>query len=155
MFSIPLATAVMIGWPEIFIMLIMGFYLSNIRKLNIYKLLFIAFIQAIITYQVRKLTGIFGIHTIAHMITLTLLVYFILNISFYKAAIPVLMGTVLEGMIQSSMLPYISNFYKIDVCNLAQKPKDITLCFMPIFIVSFLFILLIKKFNLSLWDVEK
>ncbi|TCO70400.1 hypothetical protein [Marinisporobacter balticus] len=155
MFTIPLVTAVVVGWPEVFIILLMGCYLSNIRKLNIYKITLIACIQAIITYETRKFSLVFGIHTLIHMVTLSLLVYFILNISFHKAVISVLIGTVLEGMVQSIMLPCIFNFYSIDASSLAQNSKYVPLCFIPIFIVSCLFILVIKKFNILIWDVEK
>jgi hypothetical protein len=155
MFSIPFYTALIVGFPEVCLMLLMGFYLSNIRKLNISKIAFIACIQATITYEVRKFSLVFGIHTIIHIITLSLLVYFILNINFYKAVLSVLIGTVLQGIIQSIMLPSILSLYGINPLNLVQNPKYVTLCFIPIFIVSCLLILIMKKFNISIWDIEK
>ena len=155
MFSISFANTLMVGWAETFMIMMGGFYLSNVQKVRMWKIIVIAFFQGLINYGVRKCPLVFELYTMVYIVTLSLLVYFILHRSFYKATIPILIGMVFAGMIEKMVLPDVLDGHNMHVSHLVQDPKCAVLCFIPIFIVSSICILIIKKKNITLWDVEK
>lgn len=154
MFPITISTALLVGWPEAFIMLFMGFRLSNIKNQNISKMVLISGIQAIITYFVRKFFSPIGIHTLIHIFTLSLMVQIVLSIKFYKAVISVLIGTIFEGTIQILLLPQIMSALHIGTLEFSNNPNYIFICFIPVLLVSLICIRIIKNFNILIWDVE-
>ncbi len=146
--------AIFASFPEVIVMLLFGFSLSNFRNVNISKLLIVAFIQTIVAFLVRFFNVYLGVHTIVQIISLYILVVVIFKIKYYKAIIPVLIGMLSQGLIQNITLPLIVNVWQIDITNLYYNPKNLVLAAFHIFIISLILLIIIKRKRFFLCDIN-
>lgn len=145
--------SIFVSFPETLIVLLIGLSLT---KMNIsYKrLLAISALQAAIALMLMKLRIGSGYTTITQIASLYFLVILILNIQFYKAVIPVLIGAFSQGALQSIVLPLLNMFFKIEITALQQDYKRAIICFSPVFIISVIILLLIRINKFFIIDIE-
>lgn len=148
-----LAVAIFASFPEVILMLLIGFNLCNIRNIKTSKLLIVASIQAIVALLVRMSNIYFGVHTIVLTISLYILVVIFFKIKYYKAIIPVLIGTLSQGLMQSITLPMIEYIFRIDLSNIYYSTKSLIVCFIPSGVLSLILLMIIRKNDLSLFDI--
>lgn len=146
--------AVFASFPEALLALLMGFNLSNIRNIKISKFLVIAGIQSIIALFVRMFNVYFGFHTIIQVVSLYLLVLIFTKIKYYKAIIPVLIGLLSIGIIQSIIFPISGKFLDFETINLYYISRKLILATIPVFLVSFVLLIFIMKKKFFLCDIN-
>lgn len=146
--------AVFASFPEALFILLLGFNLSNIRDIKISKLLIIAAIQSLVALFIRLFNIYFGFHTIIQIISLYLLVLLFFKIKYYKAIIPVLIGMLSQGVIQSIMLPIIGIAWEMEITNLYYSSRNLILSSIPINLVSFILLIVIIRKNMFLCDIN-
>lgn len=146
--------AVFASFPEALLILLLGFNLSNFKNYSMSKLLIVAFIQSIIALFIRVLSINFGVHTIIQITSLYVLVLAFFKIKYYKAIISVLIGAFSQGVIQSIVIPifiYLSGWELNSFYNSFDKT---ILSSIPIFIISGILLIVIRKKNIFLCDIN-
>jgi len=142
------------SFPQALLILLIGFNLSNIRNIDKSKLFAVAAIQAIAAMLVRMLNVYFGVHTIVQIISLYILVIIFFRIKYYKAIIPVLIGVLLEGVIESVIVPMINIVLGIEFINIYYDTKNLVLYYAPVFIASLILLIIIRRNRLFLCDIN-
>ncbi len=136
--------ALLISFPEATLVFLLGFSLCDI-KISYEKLLAMALIQSIVAFLVKILNIHLGIHTIIQIISMYTLAIIFLKIKYYKAVIPVLIGTFIQGIIQITVLSIISLIWNIDVTRLSTDLQSAFIVFIPVFLVSITILGIIEK----------
>lgn len=145
--------AIFVSFPEVLLMLLLGFSLSAI-KFSLKQILIISFIQTIIAFAIEFLNISFGIHTVIQLVSLWFLVTVILKMKLYKSIIPVLIGFFIQGIIQGIYLPIISNLAKLDFIKIGMDFKYTLVISLPIYVISITILLIIIRKNFTLCSVE-
>ncbi|SHJ97108.1 hypothetical protein [Paramaledivibacter caminithermalis] len=146
--------AAFVSFPDAVFILLLGFNLSNIRDIKLSRFLVIGGIQSVVALFVRMVNIYFGFHTIMQAISLYLLVMIFLKIKYYKAIIPVLIGILSQGIIQSTILPTIGVIFEFKMTDLYYSSMKLILANIPIFLVSLILLIAIKRKNLFLCDIN-
>ncbi|SNT22031.1 hypothetical protein SAMN05446037_105511 [Anaerovirgula multivorans] len=142
-----------ISFPESVLILLLGFHLTNIRNANLYKILIISAIQAIISLFLLIFMIGAEYATILQIASLYVLVLIFFQFQYYKAIIPVLIGSFIQGILQSIIFPFLSSFLKIEIMTLQNDFKSGIICFFPVLLISVLLFLFIRKKNYYVWDI--
>jgi len=145
-------TAILISFPESIIVFLLGFNLCNV-KTSYTRLLGMALIQSIVAFVVKVFNIHLGIHTIIQIVSMYVLVIVFLKMEYYKAIIPVLVGSFMQGIIQITMISIISLILSIDPTNLNIDFKNAFLVFIPISLVSIIILKVIKKLHFVLCEI--
>lgn len=146
--------AILVSFPEALLILLTGFNLCNVRRVKISKLIIIAAIQAVVALIVRVLNIYPGIHTIVQIISLYTLVIIFLKIKYYKAIILVLIGMLVQASLQSIIFIMIYLLGGIEVNKVYYTPRAAVMYVIPVFIVSLILIISIKRKNFFLCDIN-
>lgn len=146
--------SVLISFPETMVMLLLGFYLSNIKTINISRFVIVSLIQTLIAFFVMISDINLVIHTLIQIVSLYLLVLIVFDIKAYKYIVPVLIGSFLQGLMQSIVLPIIGPIWGIQIGLLYNNIQNAILCFIPILIISVLVLIVVKKNNFYLYDIN-
>ncbi len=149
-----LYVTVLVSFPEAFFMLLIGFNLSNYRDIKISKFVIIAAIQAMVALAVRVLGIYLGIHTLIQLISLYILVILFLKIKFYKAIIPTLIGMLAQSIIQSMVFTIVAVLGAIQLDQIYYMPRSAVLLAIPVFILSTMLLIFIKRKNFFLFDIN-
>lgn len=142
------------SFPEALLMLLIGLNLSNVRDTKKSKFIIVAAIQAIVALMVRVLNIYLGIHTLIQIISLYILVIVFFKIKFYKAIIPVLIGMLVQVMLQSVIFTSINIVGGVELSKIYYTPKSAVLYSIPVFVVSLVFFIVIKRKNFCLFDIN-
>ncbi|RKD25288.1 hypothetical protein SAMN02745883_01530 [Caminicella sporogenes DSM 14501] len=145
---------ILVSFPETLLILLLGLNLSNIIHINNLTVFIIAFIQSIIALLTRILNIDLGIHTIIQIISLYLLIVLFLKLKYYKAIIPVLIGSLLQGIMQSISLPIISCILGVELVDLYNNPRNIVILFIPILIISSILLVIVRKRHIVFCDIS-
>ncbi|SKC40290.1 hypothetical protein [Maledivibacter halophilus] len=146
--------AVFASFPEAALALLMGFNLSNVRDIKLWKILIVAGIQSGIALFVRMTNVYFGLHSIVQIITLYLLVIIFFKIKYYKAIIPVAISYISQVALQNIIIPIISIAFRIDIANLYYNSKKLILVSIPVSLIYLIFLMIIIRKNLYLCDIN-
>ncbi len=146
--------AILVSFPEALLMILIGLNLSNVRNAKITKFIIVAAIQAVVALMVRVLNIYLGIHTLIQIISLYFLVIVFFKVKFYKAIIPVLIGMLVQIMLQSVIFTSISVVRGIELSKIYYTPKSAVLYSIPVFVVSLIFFVFIKRKNFCLFDIN-
>ncbi|WP_432408342.1 hypothetical protein [Wukongibacter sp. M2B1] len=145
--------AIFASFPESLLVLLIGFSLCNIRNVDPLKLLLVAAIQTVLSLLIRMSNIYFGIHTIILMVSLYILVVILFKVKYYKAVIPVLIGMLSQGLLQSITLPVISAIFDIDLTYVYYSTESLIFCSIPISALSLVLLMIIRKNRFSLFDI--
>lgn len=140
--------------PEIILILVLGFKLCNL-KIEIKKIFLIACIQVCIVFVVKFANLGFGIFNILQIIILWLLVSIITNNKLYKASVPVLLGFVVDAIIQFTIVTVLNVFWEMDIAKLGIIFFPTLISGLNIFLIEILLVLIIKKTNFIFCDLRE
>lgn len=146
--------AVFTSFPEALLILLLGFNLSNYKNYSMSKVLIVALIQSTIALCIKLLNVHMGVHTIIQIVSLYLLVLTFFNIEFYKAIIPVLIGSLTQGVVQSIVILVINTLYHPQLINLYNNSQEVILFFVPVLIISLLLLNIIRRKKIFLCDIS-
>lgn len=119
LYPLPWYIIMLVTIPETIFLLNIGFRLYNL-KIVFFKLFSISVIQAFLTFFVRHLPVMFGIHTLILMGLLTCTASRVTKTHFGHVFVAVLSGTFIVGMLQSLLLPLLLTYFSVDVVDLAE-----------------------------------
>lgn len=145
--------ATFLSFPEAILMLMLGLSLCDIKVLK-RKVVLIALIQGCIAFIVQLLKIPFGVHSITQMLTFWILVTFILNIKWYKAIVPVLIGYFIDSVIQEILISVVTAMVELDFTRLGTEFKYTFIYGSSVLIVSVTVLLIIRKFNFTFCDLS-
>ncbi|MBA1335361.1 MAG: hypothetical protein HPY66_0983 [Firmicutes bacterium] len=114
LYPIPWYVALLETVPETFLVIKLGFKLFG-TDVDTKKALLISLMNGIFTYFVRKMPLVFGLHTIAIILFLTLLVKALLKHSTGYCFASVAAGGMILGVLQSTVLFFV--FGNIQHCR--------------------------------------
>lgn len=130
MFPIPWFVAVLVGIPQFFLIIVLGFSLFNLRiKYN--TALLVACLTAIACYFVRLYNTIDGLHTLLVTLLIMVLCIIITKIKTYKVITAILAGSVIVGGLEYS---YLSLFFLVTsttISDFAEYPWLSVVSFVP------------------------
>lgn len=149
-----LYVAILISFPEALLVLLTGFNLCNVRRVKISKIIIIAAIQAVVALIVRVLNIYLGIHTLVQIISLYTLVIIFFKIKYYKAIILVFIGVLVQASLQGIIFIMIYLLGGIEISKLYYTPRTAVMYVIPVFIVSLILIIYIKRKNFFLCDIN-
>lgn len=144
----------LVSFSEALLTLLIGLNLSNIRDTKTSKLIIIASIQAIIALTVRVTNIYLGIHTLIQILSLYILIIAFLKIKFYKAIIPVLIGVLVQGILQGIVLTMIDIAGGVELSKIYHIPRIVVLYSIPVFIVDMILLIFIKRKGFFLCDIR-
>lgn len=146
--------AMFTSFPEMAMIILLGFQLTNTRYPPISRILLISIVQALIAFFIMTLNLNAAFRFITQISSMIILVAIILNVKYFKAPVIVLVGAFLQGMIQSITLPILSRVWGIQVNNLTSNFQDAIICFVPVFVISIIIFILSAKKQLYLLDIN-
>ncbi len=113
MISISWYLTLTVGIPESLLMVLVGFQLYNL-KVKIEHAVVIASVSAIISYYVRQLPVVFGVHSLIGIVVLISLCWLFTRLPLYKVIWSVLTGFAVLAVTQSILIPLILWLTSID-----------------------------------------
>lgn len=146
--------AMFTSFPEMIMIILIGFQLTNIKYPSIPQILFVSFLQALIALFIMILNLNAAFRFIIQISSMIILVNIILNIKYFRAAIVVLAGAFLQGMIQSIILPMLDKIWGIQINSLTSNFENAIMCFVPVFIISIIILIIFKKKQFYLLDIN-
>ncbi len=154
MYSVPWYAIVLIAVPQTILIIKIGFGLFNLQ-VNTRQCLLVTLIVSVVTYFLRKLPLMFGIHTIILIILLTILLVILQRIDFWRSLVAVLLGVMILGVIENSYLPLLLQFTSRTVVDLAEQPWFNIAAFLPGFLIGLLLYAFIRHRNFVLFDLKR
>lgn len=144
---------VFLSFPEFVLDLMIGLSLCNI-KVSLKKILLVAFIQAFVAFFVWKIHIPFGLHNIIQILICWIIVIIILEIKFYKAIVPVLIGYFLDNIIQGIFVSSVGLIIDLDFSRLGVEFGYTLIYSLCIFIILSIILLIVKKTNFHFCDLS-
>ncbi len=144
--------SIFLSFPEAILVILLGLSLCNI-KVKMKKVLMIAAIQAVGALLVRYANLGFGIHTLVQLGLFCLLLSVIMKIKLYKAVVPVLIGTFIEGILAFTIVSGIGAIYEVDFSLLNVKFIPTLVYGIPVKIIELILVLVIRKNNFTLCNI--
>ncbi|MDD2509521.1 MAG: GHKL domain-containing protein [Syntrophomonas sp.] len=154
MFSVPWYAIVLISVPQSILILKIGFGLFNLQ-VNARQCFLLSGIMAVVTYFLRKLPLLFGIHTIILVLLLTILVVVLQRIDFWRSLAAVLLGVMIFGVIENAYLPLLLQITSKTVLDLAEQPWFNIAAFLPELLLGLLLYAFIRQAKFILFDLKK
>lgn len=139
--------------PEAIVVFLMGFRLCNIQVSGS-KLLSMTFFQCIVAFAVKVLNIHLGLHTMIQIVSMYLLVILFSKIESCSAAIPVMIGAFVQGIIQIVAITIISSIWKIDPTKLNSDFQSAFFVFIPVLIASIILLEVIKRSHFVLCEIQ-
>jgi len=143
----------LITFPETFLIVLLGLSMSKNKNISIVLVLCISFIQSIFVGTLLMLELSSEINTILQIFLICILTTLILNIPMHKAVVPVLMGCLIVGGLQSVIFPILSNVLNIDILQLKENIFYSIKFYYPVFIITILLFIILKKKQYHLYDI--
>jgi len=134
--------------PEAALIISLGFILIGIRP-SLRKIILVSIIQGIATYYIRKNVG-FGIHTVLQYITMCILVWLIIKIPLHLSLLGVLIGVVINNLIDGTMIIIIPKLIGLSLVEIMSRSWVRVGLFIPQFSILSILIYLCLKYNFTL-----
>jgi hypothetical protein len=154
MFSIPSHSNILFAVTEVLIIMLLGFFFTNIYKIEWLKLLCLSFLQGIIAVFITDFFMPFGISTFILIPTLIALVRIFLKIPVPKASVIVLLGTFLDGIIQGIVLSLLLLFH-VDMLQFHHDFKMISIAFFSFTLLAVLLLMISKRKSLFILNLQE
>lgn len=142
-----------LSFPQAILILEMGFGLCGITLCK-HQILIISFFQSIVAFIVKLLNIPFGWHTIVQVMMTWLLVLTFLCIKAYQAAVPVLIGVFIDGIMQAMFFPVVNLFHTLHFQRLGNDFIYTFKWMLPLFMAYILIVLIIKRKKLVIFDIK-
>lgn len=153
LYSIPWYVVLFQSIPEMFLTLILGFKLFNL-DVDIRKFFLISCIVSIIVYFTRKNATIYGIHTAIFILSSLILIKMILQIKFTYSFICISTSSLINGLLQSLIVPILFAIFKSDTESLMQNPWLNVVYFVPCGILMVELYVYIDKKKIYIFDLK-
>lgn len=152
-YPIPWYVALLETVPETYFVIILGFKLF---KLNIStkNALAISFANALLSYILRSIPLIFGIHTLIIILFLSWLCAWVLKVKIIYSMVSVLTGSLILGVMQNIFVLYVISYTPYRIQDFAVIPWLNILCFVPIGLLMYVVYLLVDRFNFIIFDLN-
>ncbi|NLD50377.1 MAG: hypothetical protein GX660_24825, partial [Clostridiaceae bacterium] len=137
---------------ETFLILKLGFKLFNL-EIDTDQALLLSSTTAFLSIFIRKLPLIFGYHSLIMMLTLALLTKAILRIRLWHSIVSVLVGVLILGVLESSLLTFLQSFTSTDAESLIINPWLNVVYALPLLLVMYTLYWLVKRYNLVIFDL--
>ncbi|WP_051534229.1 hypothetical protein [Desulfitibacter alkalitolerans] len=147
----PLVAVFFISIPEEIMLTALGLLLFGIKP-PLKKLIFIGVIQAIISYLVRMLPIVFGVHTLLQGLLFTVVIWLILKIPFRVALAAMLVSISIYTVIDATIVPILLETTGISLETILASAKLRILFFLPQGAAMLLIVLLVYYFDFKLID---
>lgn len=151
MFSIPWYAAIFISIPETFLIVGIGFALFNIN-ISLKKSVVASVIIGMISFFLRRTPIYPGLNIFILILLLTVIMTFLSKIKLWYSFISVILGAMIIGVIENSVMPVVLMSISKTVNDLALNPWLNIKVFQPTLLLSILLFFLIKKLNFMLYD---
>jgi hypothetical protein len=142
----------LVSLPETFLILKLGFKLFNL-EIDTDQALLLSSTTAFLSIFIRKLPLIFGYHSLIMMLTLALLTKAILRIRLWHSIVSVLVGVLILGVLESSLLTFLQSFTSTDAESLIINPWLNVVYALPLLLVMYTLYWLVKRYNLVIFDL--
>lgn len=152
MFSLPWYAAIFISIPETFLIIGIGFALFNI-SISLKDSVVAAVIVGMISCFLRRLPIYPGLNVFILILLLTVTISFLSKIKLSYGSISVILGAMIIGVIENSVMPIILLLISKTVNDLALNPWLNIGVFQPTLLLAILLFFLIKKLNFVLYDL--
>ncbi|WP_031514750.1 hypothetical protein [Desulfofalx alkaliphila] len=153
MYAIPWYVVLFQSIPEAILVILLGFKLYNLN-ISIKHIIIISSISCMFGFFIRMLPIPFGIHTFSFVLISAVLVSSITNIKFWHSLICIMTGVIIEGVLQSLMLPVILGIINVSFNELSLYPALIILAFIPLCIVMLGIYMLVNKCGFVIYDLS-
>lgn len=151
MFPIPWFVAALVGIPQSFLIIVLGFSLFNLR-IKFEHALVVACLASMGCYLVRLLNTVNGLHTLIVTLFLIVLCVVLTQISTYKVTTAILAGVTVAGGIEYSYLPLIYTLTSTTLHDLAQHPWWSVGFFIPEGLILLILYWQVRKHNFYILD---
>jgi len=140
--------------PEAFLVVILGFALFSypIRHADA---LIISVMSGIITFFVRQLSIVFGLHTLIALVILIFLCSWIAKINPWKGAVSIIAGIAVLGVLQSITLPICFRLTSTTLDDILINPWLNVLFFLPDAIIMLAIYLVIRKRHFNILNLNQ
>lgn len=152
MFPIPWYAILLISIPQTILVVKIGFELFGI-KIGFKTAILVALITGIITYFLRQSHILPGVHTLALILTVTLLVSILARINIGYSLVASLLGFMILGVIEGLWLPFFLSLTSHTIESLVLYPWLNIIGFQPITVIAILIYLMIIKNNLVIFTL--
>lgn len=149
---LPWYIVLLVSLPETFLILKLGFKLFNL-EIDTDQALLLSSTTAFLSIFIRKLPLIFGYHSLIMMLTLALLTKAILRIRLWHSIVSVLVGVLILGVLESSLLTFLQSFTSTDAESLIINPWLNVVYALPLLLVMYTLYWLVKRYNLVIFDL--
>jgi hypothetical protein len=151
MHAIPWYIALLISVPQTILIIEFGFRLFNIQ-LKTRDILFLSFVIAVFCYFLRELPIPYVVNTLILIALLSLCSAFICRINLRYCFIPVVLGLMIYGVLESLLLPLMLKVLRLSFNELIVDPWFNLIAFVPILIIAVLLLWYIIKKDFVLYD---
>lgn len=151
LFPIPWFVAVLVGIPQAYFIIILGFSLFNLR-IKPEHAFTVACLTSAICYLVRLSNKVIGLHTLILILTLIVLCIIITRLNAYKVSTAVLAGVTTVGAIEYSYIPLVFSITPMKLDDFILHPWWIVLIFIPEILILLIIYYLVKKHHLYILD---
>lgn len=153
MFPIPWYAILLISIPQTILVIKIGFELFGI-KIGFKTAVLVALITGFITYFLRQSHSLPGVHTLALIITVTLLVSILARIKMGYSLVASLLGFMILGVIEGLWVPILLNLTSKTIPNLIANPLLNIITFLPVMLTAIFIYILINKNKLVLFKLN-
>lgn len=150
---IPFYVAILVGIPETFFILVIGFSLFNL-EINYKNTLMISIISAVIVFFIRQLPIMFGIHTFIGIVVLSFLAYKLLETRLLFAFVATLAGFLTICMFECLVISLVFNVTNMNYDSFVTKPWIHIILFLPEALLGVLIYYLVKKYKFYIYNLK-
>ena len=150
---IPFYVAILVGIPETFLILIIGFSLFNL-DISYKKAFIISIISALIVYFVRHLPITFGAHTFLGILILTLLAHKIVKTKPLFTFVSTLAGFLVICMLECLIISLAFNVTSIKFDAFVINPWIHIILFLPEALVAMLIYYVVNKYKFYIYNLK-
>lgn len=146
--QMPINVVLFASIPEAIIIISLGLILIGIRP-PWKNVILAAIFQSAIAYIVRKNVE-FGMHTLILLATMTILVWLIIKVPFFKSFIGMLIGIIINTLVEGLFLLFIPKIIGISLGEIMSRSWLRIGVFLPQFSALCLLFYLCRKYNFTL-----
>jgi two-component system sensor histidine kinase AgrC len=150
---LPWYIVLLVSIPETIFIIKLGFQLFNV-DVDYKKAFVMSFLTAILTILIRKLPLVFGFHTLILIFVLVVLTRVIMKIRLWHGFISVLVGVLILGVLESTLLPIFQKITSTNTESLILQPWLNVGFAIPLVSVMGILYLLTKKFRVVIFDLS-
>lgn len=152
--KMPLMVMLFASIPEEFLINVLGLQLFGIRvRPLIRRLVWVAIIQALISYAARLLPLPFGIHTLIQIPLFAVPLYLILRLPYLYSLLAILISATIYAILEATFIPFLLYLTKIPLELVLSNTSLRMLFFIPQALTMLLLVLFVRFKEIKLFDL--